>query len=208
MRSEDLYPYDLEGPGWSMHDVKDEEQLDIYRLIRMDPDQVSLLECKLNSNSTKCIPLGWKGTCHSCLSPASKTCTGSIKIRVILLIVPEKFMEIKADEFIIFQMDQWQKKINNTNTKPVSLTPHLMTPQLPDSSSDNTLADSSSKSSANSSSKSLADFSSIDSGVINMKSQKEYEKPERLSRGARLMCSLTSVNLRFNGLRGYFPMMA
>ena len=82
--------------------VKDEEQLDIYRLIRMDPDHISLLEYKPDSNSMKCIPLG-KGLATLMITSFQDL---YLENKDQGDPIDEKFMEITADEFNVFQMDQ------------------------------------------------------------------------------------------------------
>ena len=90
----------------------------------MDPDHISLLEYKLSSNSMKFIPPG-KGlaTLITSLQDLYWDCKDQGDP------IDEKFMEIMDDELDVFQVDQCQKRISNTNAKPVLLTPPPMTPQ-------------------------------------------------------------------------------
>ena len=40
-----------------VNDVRKEEQLDIYRLLRLDPDEIATLEYRLKDSSTTLVPL-------------------------------------------------------------------------------------------------------------------------------------------------------
>ena len=112
-----------------VNDVKDKERLDIYELIRMDSDHITLLEYKPNPNSTKSVPLGKGLATHitnfqelywECKDQGDP--------------IDERFTLITADEFDVFQMELHQKRVKNINARLTSLmntsNPHIADPLI------------------------------------------------------------------------------